>query len=142
VSEKIGNIIPPPLRFEMGAKDEAADQAIKAFLLVTVDQEYQPRVAVLAPTEVSAKDERCVRFRVHVQSTTQKNLRRTLSAMLWCVLDGAAYSLRGGAQPVHEEGDFVEFEMSVAEVLRDFYPDSPMVSGPTFRRMKGEPSAN
>ncbi|MBV8171603.1 MAG: hypothetical protein JO219_06710 [Candidatus Eremiobacteraeota bacterium] len=141
MSEKIGNMIPAPLRFEMGVA-EIADSPIKAYLLVSVDQEYQPRVAVLAPTEMVTIDERRLRFRVHVQSTTQKNLRRTLSAMVWCVLDGAAYSIRGGAQPIQEEGDSVEFEMSVAEVLRDYYPDAPMISGPTFKRLKKEPSAN
>ncbi len=133
MSEKIGNAIPPPLRFEMGVQ-EPVDGLMRAFLLVTVDRDDQPRVAVLAPGEVKALDDRHLTFALHAQSTTQTNLRRGLGALLWCVLDGAAYSLRGGVQPLHEDGGLVTFEMSVTEVLRDFYPDAPMVAGPTFRR--------
>lgn len=135
MSEKIGNVIPPPLRFEMGAA-EPRNEPVRAFLLVTIDQDNQPRVAVLAPTEVSAVDERRLTVKVHSKSTTQKNLRRSFSALLWCVLDGAAYSLRGGAKLLKEEAEFATFEMSVTEVLRDFYPDAPMISGPTFKRIK------
>jgi hypothetical protein len=134
MSEKIGNVIPPPLRFEMGAP-EPRSEPVRAFLLVTIDQEDLPRVAVLAPTEVKAIDERNLSVTVHSKSTTQKNLRRSFSALLWCVLDGAAYSLRGGAKLLKEEDEYATFEMSVTEVLRDFYPDAPMISGPTFKRV-------
>jgi len=133
MSEKIGDTIPPPLRFEMGAPEQAGEP-VRAFLLVTVDDDDQSRVAVLAPGEVKALDERRITFVVHAQSTTQMNLRRRLRATLWCVLDGAAYSLRGGVQPIGEHDGLATFELSVAEVLRDFYPDAPMIAGPTFRR--------
>jgi hypothetical protein len=135
MSEKIGNIIPPPMRFEMGAP-EPENEPVRAFLLVTIDQDNQPRVAVLAPTEVNALDERRLTVKVHSKSTTQKNLRRSFSALLWCVLDGAAYSIRGGAKLLKEEDEYATFEMSVTEVLRDFYPDAPMISGPTFKRIQ------
>ena len=101
MSEKIGNIIPPPLRFEMGAA-EPHDSPVRAFLLVTVDQDDQPRVAVLSPTEIRALDER--RLTVKLSDRVAHRAVQT----------------------------------SVAEVLRDFFPDAPMISGPTFRRLAHE----
>lgn len=128
MSERIGDSIPPPLRFELGT-EQGADQLGRAVLLVTADDDGCPRVAVLSYAEVGARDERCISITVNDGTRTHHNLVAGRDATLWCVLDSAAYSLRG---PVVRSGD--RFELSVKEVLRDFYPESPMMSGPMYRR--------
>lgn len=129
MSENIGNAIPPPLRFELG-KEQGADHLCRAVLLVTADDDGCPRVAVLSYAEVGALDERRVSIAVNEGTRTHHNLTEGRDATLWCVLDSAAYSLRG---PVSKAAN--RFELTVKEVLRDFYPESPMMSGPMYRRL-------
>ncbi len=138
MSENIGNCIPPPLRFELGA-EQGADQLCRAVLLVTVDDDGSPRVAVLSYAEVTALDERRASITVNGGTRTQHNLESGRSALLWCVLDSAAYSLRGSTRkstaPERSSGSRATFELTVDEVLRDFYSDAPMMSGPMYRRL-------
>src|ERR1700736_3952681 len=81
MSEKIGNTVPPPLRFEMGA-EAAPGEPARAYLLVTAGDDVAPRVAVLARTEVAARDERRVTVSVRAGTTTEKNLRRGAMAVV------------------------------------------------------------
>jgi hypothetical protein len=129
MSENIGKAIPPPLRFELGA-EQGADHLCRAVLLVTTDDDGSPRVAVLSYAEVGTLDERRASIAVNEGTRTHHNLASGRDATLWCVLDGAAYSLRGA---IRRSAD--AFELTVKEVLRDFYPESPMMSGPTYRRL-------
>jgi hypothetical protein len=129
MSEKIGDSIPPPLRFELGS-EQGADHLCRAVLLVTTDDDGSPRVAVLSYAEVGAVDERHASITVREGTRTHHNLETGREATLWCVLDGAAYSLRGAVS-----GSADAFELTVKEVLRDFYPESPMMSGPTYHRL-------
>jgi hypothetical protein len=128
MSEKIGNAIPPPLRFELGT-EQGADQLCRAVLLVTADDDGCPRVAVLSYAEVGALDERRISIKVNEGTRTHHNLAAGRDATLWCVLDSAAYSLRGSVS-----GSADIFELTINEVLRDFYAESPMMSGPMYRR--------
>jgi hypothetical protein len=130
MSENVGNVIPPPLRFELGT-EQGADQLGRAVLLVTADDDGCPRVAVLSYAEVGALDERRVAIAVNEGTRTHHNLSAGRDATLWCVLDSAAYSLRGSVNTSANR-----FELTVNEVLRDFYPESPMMSGPMYRRLR------
>jgi hypothetical protein len=130
MSENVGNTIPPPLRFELGT-EQGADQLGRAVLLVTADDDGCPRVAVLSYAEVGALDERSVAIAVNEGTRTHHNLKSGRDATLCCVLDSAAYSLRGTVSTSASR-----FELTVKEVLRDFYPEAPMMSGPMYRRLK------
>ena len=130
MSERIGNSIPPPLRFELGA-EQGADQLCRAVLLVTADDDGAPRVAVMSYGEVRARDERRLSVAVRSGTRTHHNMEAGRDATLWCVLDGAAYSLRGHVK----RGESATFDLTVEEVLRDFYPEQPMMSGPMYRRL-------
>jgi len=129
MSERIATIIPPPLRFEFGS-EQGADKLCRAVLLVTADEDGAPRVAVLSYAEVKALDERRAAITVNAGTLTHRNLERGSDALLWCVLDGAAYSLRGSVK-----ADGAAFELTLEEVLRDFYPEQPMMSGPMYRKL-------
>ena len=131
MSERIGNTIPPPLRFEFGS-EQGSDKLCRALLLVTGDDDGAPRVAVLSYAEVKAIDERHASINVNAGTRTHHNCERGSPAILWCVLDGAAYSLRGA---LAKQAD-ASFELTVEEVLRDFYPAQPMMSGPMYRKLK------
>lgn len=130
MSERIGNSIPPPLRFELGA-EQGSELLCRAVLLATTDDDGSPRVAVLSYGEVRPVDDRRLSIEVNAGTRTHHNMQASRDATLWCVLDGAAYSLRG-----HVLGTQVgTFELTVEEVLRDFYPEAPLMSGPTYRRL-------
>jgi hypothetical protein len=135
MSERIGETVPAPLRFELGQAPVAGETA-RAVLLVTVGDDAVPRVAVLSPAEVRTAGERLIRVVVRSKSTTAANLRRGSNALLWCVLDAAAYSVCGTCSVASEgavDPDFAAFDMTVRDVYRDFEPDAPMVAPPTYR---------
>lgn len=134
MSESIGDVIPPPLRFEMG-KEGKPGEPVHAFLLVSVDEGGCPRVAILAPSEVKALDEHRMAVSVQAGTHTARNMKRGSDVLVWCVLNAAAYSLCGAAEPVGEKERFATFHVTVRDVLRDFYSSAPMISGATFRRM-------
>ena len=137
MSEDIGAVLPPPLRFELGA--HPSGEAAKATLLMTTDGDGMSRVAVLAAAELKVSDGSHIMLRLHDGSSTCANIKRTGQAALWYVLDAAAYCIRGSvtraASKPSDEG-FESFELTITSVLRDFNPDGPMVSGPTYRRLQ------
>jgi hypothetical protein len=136
MSEEIGSQLPPPLRFELGAHPRG--EHVKALLLLTADADGLPRVAVLAPAEIAVLDATHIAIKVHPTSSTCANLKRAGQAALWYVLDAAAYCIRCTVVhvPTQNPGDdFDGFELTIASVLRDFYPDAPMISGPTYKRL-------
>jgi hypothetical protein len=134
MADRIGETVPAPLRFELG-QAPAAGETARAVLLVTVGDDGAPRVAVLSAAEVQAVGDRLLHLIVRAGSTTASNLRRGSHALLWCVLDAAAYSLCGTcvASAGSDDPDFAAFEMTVRDVYRDFEPDAPMIAPPTYR---------
>lgn len=136
MSQEIGSTLPPPLRFELGA--HPIGEVASAIVLITCDAGGAPRIALLAPAEIAVRDESHVSIKARTGSSTCANLVRNGQAALWCVLDAAAYCIRGSVArgPSSEsDGEFETFELAVLSVLRDFSPDAPMVSGPTYRRL-------
>jgi hypothetical protein len=134
VSQLVGSKLPAPLRFEFGKTDVPGTPA-QACLLTTIDADGSPRVAVLELREVGAPDERTVVVRSRDGSTTCANLRERKRAALWCVLDGAAYTVKGKVAP--QEGEtaagWSRFVISIDSVWMDFEPSAPMIGGPTYR---------
>lgn len=136
MSEDIGSALPPPLRFELGV--HPTGDAAKAILLLSTDVDGALRVAVLAAAELSIRDASHIGLRLHVDSKACANVKRTGQAALWCVLDAAAYCIRGAVAktvPKTADPEFDCFELTITSVLRDFDPSAPMVSGPTYRRI-------
>jgi hypothetical protein len=136
VSEHIGAKLPPPLRFELGNIEQY--QHANAALLISVDEDGFPRVAVVPASAVAAPDERTLHVSLHAGSTTSKNLRARGQAVLWSVLDAAAYSVRASVKPrelAHDDPAWHTYELQVVAVLRDFQPDAPLVSGPAYKRL-------
>jgi hypothetical protein len=73
---------------------------------------------------------------VRAGSTTAANLARDSKALLWCVLDAAAYSVCGTCSMLtarSDDPDYAAFDLSVRDVYRDFEPAAPMIAPPTYR---------
>lgn len=133
MSEHIGNRLPAPLRFDFSAV-VAPGESCSALLLATVDADGSPRLAVLAPAEVVVCDERRLKLAAHEGSTTCANLLTRPRLALWCVLDAAAYTIKGTAVPAQRErAGWQSFDVDVESVWRDFEPAAPMIGGPTYR---------
>jgi hypothetical protein len=135
MSEHIGDRLPPPLRFEFGTP--SVGDTARALLLITVDDDACARVALLSPVQVGSGGERHVNLTVGSGSRTAQNLRSGRTAVLWCVLDAAAYSiaLAPAAGAAQTQDGQERFDMSVRYVLRDFRPDAPLIAGPTYRAL-------
>ncbi|HEV2878171.1 MAG TPA: hypothetical protein VGW96_01215 [Candidatus Eremiobacteraceae bacterium] len=137
MSEDIGSALPPPLRFELGA--HPTGDAAQAVLLLTTDADGHSRTAVLAAAEIYVRDASHIGLRLHTRSNASANVKRSGQAALWCVLDAAAYCIRGTVARAPAKGtdpELESFELTITSVLRDFQPDSPMVSGPTYKRLQ------
>ena len=136
MSEEIGPALPPPLRFELGS--HPTGDAAKATLLLTSDPDGPSRVAILSPAELTVRDASHIALKLRAGSTACANVKRTGQAALWYVLDAAAYCIRGTvakAKVQTADPEVESFELEITSVLRDFHPDAPMVSGPTYRRL-------
>ncbi len=138
MSEEIGPRLPPPLRFELGTPDEDA-AAAQAILVVTVDADGMPRLAVMSRAEFSTPDATHLTLAASSASHTSDNLKRSGQAAIWCVLDAAAYTIRAEAQESQSAPDPAvrTFQLTITSVLRDFQLQAPMIAGPTYRRMRG-----
>jgi|SRR5579864_4131113 len=134
MSQHIGNRLPAPLRFDLGAAAPAGAVA-SALLLATVDEDGSPRLAVLAAGEVAVLDEARVSIDAHEASKTCENLLARPRAALWCVLDAAAYTIKGVVTPdaALAVSGRRRFVVDVNSVWRDFEPAAPMIAGPTYR---------
>jgi len=135
MAERIGQTVPAPLRFELGRKPASGEPA-HAVLLVTVGEDRAPRVAVLSPASVSVSGDRRISLELRTGSTTATNLTHDAKALIWCVLDAAAYSICGtcsASDAASDDSSYTAFELSVLDVYRDFEPASPMIAPPTYR---------
>lgn len=135
MAERIGNAVPAPLRFELG-QAPVSGEAARAVLLVTVCADGAPRVAVLSPAEINVAGDKLLHIEVRAGSTTAANLERGSKALVWCVLDAAAYSVCGSCSTStvsRDDSGRVAFELAVEDVYRDFEPESPMIAPPTYR---------
>lgn len=134
MSETIGDRIPAPIRFEFGIP-AGSGQPGRAVLLATVDGDGTARFAVIAAAEISCADDKHLRFGLAAGSATSENLAQRQNASLFYVLDAAAYTIKGRAAfaPTSDGDGRLSFEIEVDSVWRDFRPDAPMISGPTYR---------
>jgi len=134
MSQLIGDRLPAPLRFEFGTPPMAGAPP-SAVLLATVDADGSPRVAVLSKEEVGAPDAATLRLRLHASSASAANAAARPKAALWCVLDAAAYTIKGTIRPAGgaADEDWAWLEFVVEAVWRDFDERAPMIAGPTYR---------
>lgn len=143
--ELIGNTLPPPLRFALG--NIAQTTVANAALLISVDDDGCPRVAALAAAEVEVPQPSSLRVRINAGTRTWHNVRSGRPCLLWCVLDAAGYSVctriasgqDGGsarkAEAATDEAATAVIELAIESVWRDFNPEAPLLSGPTYRRV-------
>lgn len=108
------------------------------FLLLTVDDEGWPRMAMLSVGEVLAAGPSTLRTALWLHSTATRNLTRDDRATLALVHAGAGYYLRCRARrgpdlDLGQDGRLAYFELNIEDVLEDAVTYAELTSGMTFR---------
>ena len=136
MSEKVGERLPAPMRFEFGV-EAAADQPGRAVVLGSVDADGCVRFAILAAEEITVVDDKHLRFALATDSATSANLTQRRYASLWYVLDAAGYTIKGktSGDQAPADGEHRVFDFEIESVWRDFRPDAPMTGGATYKRI-------
>jgi len=140
MSRSAGNEVPPALAAALdGSRLEAA--AGLTVLLLTVDADGWPRLAMLSAGEVLATGARALRLALWPDSRTTTNLDRSDRATLAAVLDGAGWYLRCTAsrQPdlaLPGGRRLASFGLTVDETLEDQVPYAELTTGIGFRLLE------
>lgn len=112
-------------------------RAGETFLLVSVDEDGWPHVAMLSVGEVLATGPRELRLALWPGSQTTANLRRSRRALLMAVVPPATYHLRLTCRPAGEvtaQGRrLAAFVAEVEEVLEDVVAYAEVLTGISFR---------
>jgi hypothetical protein len=143
VSRSAGREVPEALRGPLGGRG-LEDAVGLTVLLLTVDAEGWPRVAMLSAGEVLVTAPRAVSLALWPGSASTANLRRAGRATLATVHAGAGWYLRCRAL---RERDLLlpsgrrltGFDLRVEEVLEDVVPYAELTGGIGFRLAEPAP---
>jgi hypothetical protein len=141
VSRSAGDALPETVQRRLSGDDPAGAVDVTV-LLLTVDPEGWPRVAMLSAGEVLATGSRTLRLALWPESTTTANLTRTGRATLALVEGGAGWyflcSARRRADLSLPGRCLASFELRVEEALEDVVPYAQLTGGISFRLAEPE----
>jgi hypothetical protein len=137
VPTSLGSRLPASLEPLFAGTDLASGVGL-TFLLLTVDEDGWPRMAMLSVGEVLAAQPGVLRLALWLHSTATKNLTRAEQAVLSLVHAGAGYYIRGRARrgpdlDLGADGRLAYFELRIDDVLEDAVTYAELTSGMTFR---------
>jgi hypothetical protein len=106
-----------------------------AMLLVTVGDDDTPTIAMLSNDALRWRNEETAELTLYGDTRARQNLQRRGLALVWFVLDGAAYSVGFAVErsTPRAEDDTSAFVLRVDGVWRDFNADAPLTAGPRYR---------
>ena len=139
----LGRSLPPKLR-DLFAGTDLAARIGDTFLLLTVDEDGWPRMAMLSVGEVLAADDgQTLRTALWLHSSASRNLTRDRRGVLAVVADGAGYYLRlqarrGPDLDLGQDGRLAYFELPIEDILEDVVNYAELTSGMTFRLYQPE----
>jgi hypothetical protein len=133
----LGRSLPPALQDLFAGRDLASGIG-QTFLLLTVDAEGWPHMAMLSVGELLIADPQTLRAALWLHSTASRNLTREGRGLLALVHDGAGYYLRCQARrgpdlDLGEDGRLACFDLEIEDVLEDAVSYAVLTSGMTFR---------
>jgi hypothetical protein len=142
MSRTAGNQVPAALR-ELLAGERLEESVGLTVLLVTVDIDGWPRLAMLSAGEVLATGPRHLRLALWPNSTSTANLTRGGRATLSLVHGGAGWHVRCSARRSRDlelpGGRLLAgFALTVEEVLEDVVPYAELTAGISFRLVEPE----
>ncbi len=109
----------------------------ETFILLTVNEDGWPHVALLSVGEVLALSPRELRLALWPKSETTANLQRTGLATLATFLDGTAYYIELASRPLPRDermpGSQAAFSAQVRRALADTVGYADLTSGVRFR---------
>jgi hypothetical protein len=141
VSRSAGDALPEAVRRRLDG-DELSSVVGFTVLLLTVDPEGWPRVAMLSAGEVLATSARTLRLALWPESATTANLTRSGRATLVLVEGGAGWyflcSARRRADLMLPGRCLASFELRVEKALEDVVPYAQLTTGVTFHLTEPE----
>jgi hypothetical protein len=137
VTRSLGNQLPDAVRQLLDGSDLAQREGL-TFLLLTVDEEGWPEVAMLSVGELVAVDSQTVRAGLWLHSGTSRNLTRDGRATLVLIAHGNGYYVqvrgsRGQDLDLGAEGRLAFFVLTVEDAQEDSADYATLTSGVTFR---------
>jgi hypothetical protein len=139
MSRLLGKELPDSLLEYLGGK--IARQARNVILVVTVDPEGWPHVAMLSHWEVLARDKRNIRMATYASSSTTANLQRTGKTTLVITYGGTTYYIKTTAALLlrNRSGDQSNciFNLTVDKVLQDELQGTEIATGITYSEKGG-----
>ncbi|OAB38797.1 hypothetical protein PMSD_07265 [Paenibacillus macquariensis subsp. defensor] len=135
------NQLPPPL-FEFFNGKNVSDKQHEAILLLSIDEEQWPHVAMISVGEIVAINESELRLSLWPNTVTSTNLNRTGQATIVVFLEGVAYYIKLSVQEQfisdakHERQGFVA---TVASVRADVATYADIISGVRIQLKDPEP---
>ena len=142
MTRSLGNELPDALRQMLDGSDLAGREGL-TFLLLTLDEEGWPHVAMLSVGELVAMDKHRLRGALWLHSSTSNNLSQNGRAMLTIVANGNGYYVRLAARrgpdlDLGSDGRLAYFEMEIEDVQEDSTDYATLTSGVTFRLKQPE----
>lgn len=104
-----------------------------AFVLVTTDDEGAPRICMVGPGDLLARDERTLRVALWPGTRTAHNLGRGRPALLSHVSPGTVIYIRVVPARLTGPETLACFELAVTDVEGDIHAGMPVTGGITFR---------
>jgi hypothetical protein len=136
VPRSLGPALPEHLQ-QLLSGQQLRDRIGDTFLLLTIDDDGWPHMAMLSVGEVLRVDPRTLRVALWLQSTATHNLERTARGVLACVAYGAGYYVRLTAERESDldlgvDGRLACFKLTVEDVLEDAVDYARLTSGVRF----------
>jgi len=135
------NQLPPPLIEFFNGKN-VSDKQHEAILLLSVDEEQWPHVAMISVGEIVAINESELRLSLWPNTVTSTNLNRTGQATIVVFLEAVAYYVKLSVQEQsisdarHERQGFVA---TVASIRADVAKYADIISGVRIQLKEPEP---
>jgi hypothetical protein len=142
MTRSLGKELPDALRQMLDGSDLAGREGL-TFLLLTLDEDSWPHMAMLSVGELVAMNNHALRGALWLHSSTSKNLSHNGRAMLTIVADGNGYYVRLAARrgpdlDLGADGRLAYFEMEIEDVQVDSADYATLTSGVTFRLKQPE----
>ena len=133
-----GRVLPEDLLRRIGQAGIPFEEVI---LMLTVDEESWPHVAMLSHWEVFAPDSMTIRAATYLGSRTSNNLLRDGKVTLVFVNETMSYYVKGDARLTRErmssDSSNSLFTITVAQVYEDVLEGAAIKTGITFSKSSG-----
>jgi len=116
-----------------------SDKQHEAILLLSIDDEQWPHVAMISVGEIVALNESELRLSLWRNSVTSTNIIRTGLATIVVILEGVAYYIKLSAQAQSISDERQGFVATIASIREDVAKYADIISGVRIQLKEPEP---